>query len=458
MELKEYAARPTNDSRLERWRPQRAIRSLPWIALLSVAVYGCESGEAPEARSASLDSDLTSDTQLVPPGLQVNGKCVGVRLPAPYSTPSADKKAQVVGWPAGKTPTATAGLRVTSYAEGLAFPRWLYPLPNGDVLVSEGRSDWSGPGHSPDIVELLRDTDKDGFAETRVTFAEKLNLPFGMLLLGDWIYIANTDAIYRYHYTTGQTHVDAPERVIALPSEGYHGHWTRNLIASPDGKKIFVTVGSATNVAEEGMAKEEHRANILEMNPDGSGLRVYASGLRNPVGVGFNPVTGQLWTAVNERDELGDDLVPDYTTSVREGAFYGWPFAYIGQNEDPRRAGERPDLVKKTICPDIVLGAHTASLGLHFYRGSMFPRRYRHGLFISQHGSWNRSTGSGYKVIYIPFKFGIPVGPPEDFVTGFLVDPSVPSAYGRPVGLTELADGSMLVADDDGKRVWRISN
>lgn len=247
------------------------------------------------------------------------------------------------------------------------------------------------------------------------------------------------------------------EKILDLPAGGYNNHWTRNLLASPDGSKIFVSVGSASNVGEHGMDEEKRRANILTINPDGSGEEIFASGLRNPVGMDWVPGSNTLWTAVNERDKLGDELVPDYMTSVKKGGFYGWPYSYYGQNVDPRRKGEAPKLVEKAIVPDVPLGAHTASLGLAFYDKDKFPVKYRGGAFVGQHGSWNRSQLSGYKVVFVPFKNGQPSGPMEDFLTGFIADAEDSKVYGRPVGVTVLADGSMLVADDDSGTIWRVS-
>jgi glucose/arabinose dehydrogenase len=263
--------------------------------------------------------------------------------------------------------------------------------------------------------------------------------------------------VYQFPYSPGQTKITAEgKKILDVPSLGYNNHWTRNIIANRDGSKIYVSVGSGSNNAENGIDKEKNRANILEINPDGTGFRVFAYGLRNPVGMDWQPGTNILWTAVNERDNLGDDLVPDYMTSVKEGGFYGWPYAYFGANEDPRLAGQRPDLVAKTIVPDVNLGAHTASLGLAFYTKDAFPKRYKNGAFIGQHGSWNRSVFSGYKVVFVPFENGKP-GTPEDFVTGFIADESKNEVYGRPVGVAVLPDGSLLVADDSGNTIWRIA-
>jgi glucose/arabinose dehydrogenase len=377
----------------------------------------------------------------------------------------------VIGWKAGETPQAPAGFAVTLYAGGLDNPRWLHVLPNGDVLVAEARTEKVGGEIPPPLLEglkragmlgksanritLLRDGDRDGRAEVRETFAANLNLPFGMWLRGDQLYVATTDAVTRYRYTTGDRRVSgAGTKILDLPAGGYNNHWTRNVIANADGSKIYVSVGSQTNVDEEKLdVKEPRRAAILEANMDGSGMRLFATGLRNPNGMDWAPGTTALWAVVNERDLLGDDLVPDYLTSVRDGAFYGWPYSYFGQHEDPRHKGARPELMAKAIAPNYALGPHTASLGLHFYRGRAFPEAWR-GAFIGQHGSWNRTSFSGYKVIHVSFVNGRPSGAPQDFLTGFIASPT--TVRGRPVGVAELADGSLLVADDAGNSVWRV--
>ncbi len=393
-------------------------------------------------------------------------------LPPPFATKSVTKHPKVVGWPDGKTPKAPDGFTVTLYAEGFDSPRWLYVLPNGDVLVAEARTlppkdakpemkkglkeSKTVTGGSANRVTLLRDADKDGKPEVRETFLADLKQPLGMALVGEHLYVANTDSVVRFPYTAGATKIDAKGTpVVHLPIGGYNNHWTRNLLAKPDGSKLYISVGSASNVGEKGMKEEALRANILEANPDGTGLRVFAAGLRNPVGMAWEPKTGLLWTAVNERDELGDDLVPDYITSVRDGAFYGWPFAYFGKNEDPRRKGERPDLVAKTVPPDVPVGAHTASLGLCFGTSPTFPEKYRGGAFIGQRGSWNRSQFAGYRVAFVPFRDGRPVGPPEDFLTGFIANES--EVYGRPVCVCVAADGALLVTDDVTNRIWRVA-
>jgi len=398
------------------------------------------------------------------------------KLPRPYDTPSVVKHPKVIGWPKGRTPKVVAeGFRVTAFARDIESPRWIYVLPNGDVLVAQSRTlpkkekkeggkgkkeAKAVTGSSPNRITLLRDADGDGEPEVRETFLEKLNQPFGMALLdGATLYVGTTDALLAFPYKEGQKRIDEKKgmKVMDLPAGGYNNHWTRNVVVSRDGKKLYVTVGSASDHAENGTREEMLRANVLEVNPDGTALRVFASGLRNPVGLDWEPVSGKLWTAVNERDELGDDLVPDFLTSVREGGFYGWPYSYFGDHEDPRRKGERPDLVKKAIVPDFALGSHTASLGLVFYRGKAFPERYHGGAFIGQRGSWNRSKFAGYRVAFVPFKGGKPSGKEEgeDFLTGFLASDS--EAYGRPVGVAVAKDGALLVADEPGNTVWRVS-
>ena len=356
----------------------------------------------------------------------------------------------------GLTPTAPAASTVNRRADGLDHPRWLYRLPNGDVLVSEARTvllpshDRSDPGVDGSIrsrslgpsanrITLLRDADGDGIAEFRTTFLDGLDRPFGMALLGDRFYVGATDGVVVFAYKDGQTRLEGPgTKILELPAGGYNNHWTRNIVVGPGGDRLYVTVGSASNVGEYGEAEEERRAGILEIDPDGNNERIFAWGLRNPVGLDWEPVTGTLWTAVNERDELGDELVPDYMTSVRDGGFYGWPYAYFGQNEDPRLAGRRPDLVAKSIAPDFALGSHTASLGLLFYRGASFPERFDGGAFVGQHGSWNRAVLSGYKVAFVPFAEGRPSGGLEDFLTGFICADDPNKVYGRPCGLIVL--------------------
>lgn len=396
-----------------------------------------------------------------------------VSLPAPYATPSAKIYSDVQGWSEGRTPTAPQGFTVSLFATDLKNPRWIYQAPNGDIFIAESATEKnlaqkakdkasgkarSQAGSSANRITLLRDKDKDGKPEQRIVFAERLNQPLGMLVLDSFFYVANTDGLVRYPYRQGQDKLaGAGQKIVELPAGGYNNHWTRNIISNANGSKIYISVGSGSNNAEHGIENETRRANILVVNPDGSGERIYASGLRNPVGMGWAPGTQTLWTAVNERDELGDELVPDYMTGVQEGGFYGWPYAYFGKNEDPRMKGQRPDLVEKTLTPDVPLGSHTASLGLAFYDKQAFPQRYHNGAFVAQHGSWNRSSLSGYKVVFVPFANGRPSGPPEDFLTGFIVASGDKKVYGRPVGVTVLQDGSLLVADDAGNTIWRVT-
>ena len=396
------------------------------------------------------------------------------KLPEPYATKSNRNFSKVIGWKEGETPVAPAGFSVSKFAEGLDHPRWIYAASNGDIFIAESNTVLSGLkrfgasvsrkirtqnyGKSANRIRLFRDIDKNGSYEKSYVFAEDLNQPFGMLILNNHFYVANTDGVEMYAYNTGDTSLPLEgKRIIELPAGGYNNHWTRNIIANESGTKIYITVGSGSNIGENGMENEVRRANILEINPDGTGEKIYAAGLRNPVGLGFEPSKKMLWTAVNERDGLGDDLVPDYATSVKPGAFYGWPYAYFGANADPRmKEDPHTDLVNKTLAPDVALGSHTASLGLAFYTKNNFPQKYKGGMFIGQHGSWNRAQFSGYKVVFVPFANGKPSGKPEDFLTGFIADQSKDEVHGRPVGVTVINDGSLLVADDASKIVWRV--
>jgi glucose/arabinose dehydrogenase len=395
-------------------------------------------------------------------------------LPPPNKTlfPTVDI-APAKGWPEGGKPVPAAGTKVSAFATGLDHPRWLYVLPNGDVLVAEsnappkpggGIKEWfmkvvmkrAGAAlPSADRITLLRDADGDGLAETRSVLLQNLYSPFGMALIGNDLYVANCDAILRFPYTEGTTRITATgTKVVDLPGAPNH-HWTKNLLASRDGSKLYVTVGSNSNVAEKGMQIEEGRAAIWEVNPKSGAKRIYASGMRNPNGMAWEPATGALWTVVNERDEIGSDLVPDYLTSVKEGAFYGWPYSYFGQHVDERPQPLRPDLVEKAIKPDYALGAHVAALGLVQSKGNALPAQFANGMFIGQHGSWNRRPRSGYNVVFVPFSDGTPSGDPIDVLTGF-VSPEG-KAYGRPVGVAIDKRGALLVADDVGNVVWRVT-
>jgi glucose/arabinose dehydrogenase len=380
------------------------------------------------------------------------------------------------GWPPGTTPVVANGFAVKALATGLDHPRWLYVLPNGDVLVAEtngperpddrkGIKGWfmkkmtkkaGGAVPSANRITLLRDADGDGVAETRSVFLQGLTSPFGMALVGHDFYVADTDALLRYSYTGGETSIaGAAANVADLPAGTINHHWTKNVIASRDGARLYVSIGSNSNAAENGLDKEAGRAEIMEIDRATGRSRTFASGLRNAVGMAWQPQSGVLWTSVNERDEIGSDLVPDYMTSVKEGAFYGWPFSYYGQHVDDRVKPQRPDLVASATVPDYALGAHTASLGLTFYDGKLFPARYSGGAFVGQHGSWNRKPLSGYKVIFVPFANGRPNGAAEDVVTGFVDEKG--DAHGRPVGVAIDKSGALLVADDVGNTIWRIT-
>jgi len=387
------------------------------------------------------------------PGNIVKTAIGEITLPPPYATESKTNNSHVLKWPDGKTPKAPEGFMVTKFADGLENPRWTYIAPNNDIFVVE-----SGTRTSKNQITVFRDADRDGKFETRNVFISNLNRPFGMLVLKDFFYIANTDGLYRYPYKNNPLKLETQgAKILELPAGGYNNHWTRNIITNTDGSKIYVSVGSGSNVGENGMDKEVRRAAILEINPDGTGEKIYASGLRNPVGMDWNPVNGELWTAVNERDELGNDLVPDYITSVKKDGFYGWPYSYFGNIPDPRLKGERKDLAAKAIVPDVPVGSHTASLGLAFYDKNAFPERYKNGIFVGQHGSWNRAKISGYKVVFVPFTNGKPSGKPEDFLTGFIADEAKAEVYGRPVAVTVMNDGSLLVNDDSGNTIWKVT-
>jgi glucose/arabinose dehydrogenase len=398
-------------------------------------------------------------------------------LPAPHSAlfPTV-KVAPAVGWPAGAMPVAAAGLKVQPFATGLDHPRWLYRLPNGDILVAETNAPPKPKDKSegikgffqglfmkkagavtpsPNKIVLLRDADGDGVAELKTDFLTGLMSPFGMALVGDRLYIANANAVVSVPYQTGQTQITAtPVKLTDLPA-GRNHHWTKSLVASADGTKLYVGVGSNSNVADYGMGEETNRADILEIDRMTGASRVYAAGLRNPVGLAWNRESGKLWVSVNERDEIGNDLVPDYMTSVTPGAFYGWPYSYYGQNVDRRVRPQNPALVASAIKPDYALGAHTASLGLTFSDSTTLPAAFRNGAFVGQHGSWNRSVPNGYKVIFVPFANGVPAGTPQDVLTGFLNAEG--KAQGRPVGVQTDRTGALLVADDVGDVIWRVS-
>ena len=426
------------------------------IASLALAISGCG-----EMATQPLSAGTGPQPTLVAP--------VHTLLPTVNIAPAT-------GWAAGAMPIAAPGTRVNAFVSGLDHPRWLYTLPNGDVLVAEsnappkpedgkGIKGWvmglimkrAGAGvPSANRITLLRDTDGDGIADIRSVLLEGLNSPFGMTLVGNDLYVANTDAVLRYAYVAGELRITAPgKKVLDLPGGPINHHWTKNIIASPDGNKLFVTVGSNSNVGERGMAAETGRAAIWEFDIKSGSHRVFATGLRNPNGMAWEPTSAALWAVVNERDELGSDLVPDYLTSVRDGAFYGWPYSYYGQHIDSRVQPQQPELVASAIAPDYALGAHTAPLGLVSSAATSLPVEFANGMFIGQHGSWNRRPHSGYKVIYVPFKAGKPSGMPVDVLTGFLSGEG--NAFGRPVGVALDKKGALLVADDVGNIVWRVA-
>jgi glucose/arabinose dehydrogenase len=427
------------------------------MALVLASFAAC-SGASREPISAGMGAQ----PQLPPPESAL--------IPLVYIAPAK-------GWPPDGAPAGAPGTVVSRFAEGLDHPRWLYVLPNGDVLVAETNAPprpqdnkslkgWvtkkmmkrAGSGvPSADRITLLRDGDGDGRAEIRSSFLTGLRSPFGMALIDDDLYVANTDSLVRFPYSPGGTRIDSPgETVVELPAGPINHHWTKNVIANADGSRLYVAVGSNSNVAENGIEHEAGRAAIWEVDPSSGAHRIYASGLRNPVGLAWVPSTGALWTAVNERDELGNDLVPDYMTSVRDGAFYGWPYSYFGGHVDARVTPQRPDLVAAAVVPDYALGAHTASLGLYFASDSSLPQPFKRGMFVGQHGSWNRKPRSGYRVIFVPFdERGLPSGTPVDVLTAFLDQKG--NALGRPVGVALDRDGALLVADDVGNVIWRVT-
>ncbi|MDZ4761100.1 MAG: sorbosone dehydrogenase family protein [Alphaproteobacteria bacterium] len=435
--------------------PSSRIPGSSWILAVALAAGGC--------------AQASRDPVTV-------GMGAAPSLPQP-STPLIPtlKIAKAVGWQ-GEAPIAAAGLGVQAFAEGLDHPRWIEVLPNGDVLVAETNAPErpeQGKGikgffekqamteagavtPSANRITLLRDADGDGLAEVKSVLLEGLNSPFGMALVGETLFIANSDAVWGFRYAAGVTRIsDAGTRLTDLPAGPRNHHWTKNIIASKDGTRLYATVGSNSNIAENGMEEEKGRAAIWEIDAATGAKRLFATGLRNPNGLGWEPVSGMLWTAVNERDELGHNLVPDYITSVKDGAFYGWPYSYFGQTVDTRVKPPMPDMVAKAIAPDYAVGAHTASLGLDFADGAKLGSAFADGAFIGQHGSWNRNPFSGYKVIFVPFAGGMPSGEAVDVLTGFVDEDD--QARGRPVGVAVAKDGALLVADDVGNTIWRVS-
>lgn len=373
-------------------------------------------------------------------------------LPKPFTSDSVSKPADIIPIPQNPTLQVPQGFTVNVFADNLDRPRWLALTPSGEVLVTETR--WNR-------IHLLKDTNGDGVADVNKIFASAqngLNIPFGMTFAGDYFFLGNTDAVLRFPYTQGQQQLSGKgQKIASLPGGGYNQHWTRNVVASPDGKKLYVSIGSKSNVDEEPLP----RASVQVMNLDGSNQQTLASGLRNPIGLDFQPQTGDIYATVNERDGTGDDLVPDYFTRLQQGEFYGWPYAYLTPNNlDPRHLNngksKRPDLANRTKTPDVLFQAHSAALGLQFYDRQTFPEKYRNGAFVAFRGSWNRDRATGYKVVFIPFNSGRPQGYYEDFLTGFLTDPTAPTAWGRPVGLLVLPDGSLLVTEEANGRIYRI--
>jgi glucose/arabinose dehydrogenase len=424
------------------------------VLLLALALAACDVATLPEQETQGPDPKIPPPSDALIPAINI---------------------APAGAWQQGKMPVAATGLAVNAFASGLDHPRWLYVLPNGDILVAETNAPekgwpssfkglvtvWAmnlaGAGvPSPNRIILLRDADGDGVAETRSVFLEGLNSPFGMALIGDRLYVANTDALLRFDYQEGATKIESDGiKVVDLPAGPVNYHWTKSLTAGPDGTRLYVGVGSNSNAGENGLELEKDRAQILEIDPATGESRSFATGLRNPVGLAVEPSTGALWAVVNERDELGSDLVPDYLTEVKEGAFYGWPFSYWGQHVDDRARPQNPALVTKAIAPDYALGNHVAPLGLTFAAGDLLPEAYRNGAFIGEHGSWNRIPFSGYKVVFVPFTDGHPLGQPADVLTGFLSERG--EAQGRPAGVAIDRKGALLVADDVGNVVWRVT-
>lgn len=392
--------------------------------LLATAFIACSRGDAQVPAAVSVPNDPLLRHHVIRAD----------QMPAPYATESSSNPPIVMGRPSDALLHVPAGFQIAVYASKLDGPRTMIEAPNGDVIVAE---------MGGDRVSILR-------GGKRFTFASGLDQPYGLGLNGPWLYVGDQNAVIRFAYQPGQLTAGRPQHIASLPPGG---HSTRGLLFNRDHTKLFVSIGSASNVSPE----QPPRATILEMNPDGSGQRTFASGLRNPVGMDLNPTTGALWTAVNERDGLGDDLVPDYITEVHDGAFYGWPYAYIGQHEDPRRRGERPDLVAKAVVPSLLIQSHSAPLGIAFYNGTMFPPQYRGAAFVALHGSWNRSERTGYEVISVPFRNGEPAGGYDDFVLGWMPDAHGHRVWGRPVGLLVLHDGSLLISDDGAGRIWRVT-
>jgi glucose/arabinose dehydrogenase len=435
------------------------------LIFFSTLLVSCDSKKRSEADLSNRDTLATAYQE-------------DLVLPAPHETESTVKYSKVVGWPENKTPLAREGFTVSKFVSGIKSPRNIYVADNGDIFVAfanteskgikkkvtdevTGRDESQHTQNSLNQIHLFRDEDGDGTPEIQSTFLTNLNQPFGMLVLNGFFYVANTDGIWRYPYTFGDTVIKTKgEKILDLPAGGYNNHWTRNLLASRDGSSIYVAIGSASDHGEYGMDEERERANILEINPDGSGKRVFAGGLRNPVGMDLHPETNTLWTVVNERDELGDDLVPDYLVAVEDGTFYGWPYAYFGPNPDPRikEDDQKPELVKATRVPDLAFDAHSSSMGLVFVDSDILGPDWGEGALVTQHGSWNRSSFTGYRVLFVPFRNGRISGPPRDFITGFIANEEESEVYGRPVAVAVTKTGSLLMTDDASDTIWKITS
>jgi glucose/arabinose dehydrogenase len=417
-------------------RSKRLGKTYLQLVFLGFVSFTFVQSQTPVKESFTTSTSLPTHYEITP-----------ATLPPPNLGPDAENPPRVVPRPADASLHLPPGFEASTFAEGdFRNARWMALAPNGDVFVTDADAG---------KLIVLRDNDHDGKAETRFTFATGLTLPFGIAFWHGYLYVGLTNEVVRFAYKPGQTEAQGPpEKIADLPGRGYRQHWTRNVVFDPSGKKLYVTVGSESNVDAE---KDPLRATITEYNPDGSNGHIFASGLRNPIGLAFHPATKHLWAAVQERDRLGDDLPPDYFTEIKENGFYGWPYSYIGKNEDPRRKGERPELVAKALVPDVLIQAHSAVLGLVFYSGKMFPKEYRGDAFIALHGSWNRSKRTGYKIICVRFKNNRPVGGYEDFLTGWMLDENSRQVWGRPVGLLVLNDGSMLIADDGANKIWRVT-
>ncbi len=434
------------------------------LIFLSTLIVSCGPKKTSEADLSKRDTVSTAYQQ-------------ELTLPAPHETESTVKYSTVIGWPENKTPVAPEGFSVRKFASGTKSPRNIYVADNGDIFVAyanteskgvkkkitdevTGRDESQHTQNSLNEIHLFRDNDGDGNPEIQSTFLTDLNQPFGMLVMNGFFYVANTDGLWRYPFTLGDTTIKSEgKKILDLPAGGYNNHWTRNLLASRDGSKIYIAIGSASDHGEHGMAEEKERANILEINPDGSGKRIFAAGLRNPVGIALHPQTNALWTVVNERDELGDDLVPDYLVEVEDEAFYGWPYAYFGTNPDPRikEEDQKPELVQATRIPDLALEAHSSSMGLVFTDANILGQNFGEGALITQHGSWNRSSFAGFRVLFVPFRNGKLAGPPRDFVTGFIANEDESEVYGRPVAVAITKTGDLLMTDDASDTIWFIT-